>query len=706
MQLTVDSGVTASPLVNSGLYYIRAVDPLRVSLHSSRLDARTGQSPVVITEVTDPAGMSLSESRGVSVRTKFQSATTLSLADLSQVVFEATTFPTGIAALTPYFIKSSGTNAFTIFESQALAETGESPVNVSAAGSGVIARALIKADPYTTLAFTVSHDMSTGDAVTARNAGGALPTPLIAGTTYYVRKLTATTMQLHATVSDAVAGTNPIVLTTSGSGTNAIVKLIAATVITGASSQATAAGHGLSDGSFVQFSSTGTLPAPLIQTDVYTCKTPLTADTFTIKAANGTDVVTLTSTGSGSLFVNVSRAFSVGFTNAWKMETDGRTIGEAVRFFNNTGALPVTSPSVDAATTYYLRVLSADSVEVYTTLAYATNLAATTGRLAITSLGGGELYISVDYAVTAAIRDSFMDLEYNGFLSNLAPIRFTTDGSLPSPLLAGADYKARIDGDGNFSVLDSAGAAVTITAIGFGAHELLLQRVFAAEPSTAIVVPAQVYQTGDAVTFVTKGLLPSPLVVETAYYLRPISDNLVEIYAQHAQAIDLNSTAGRIQLFDLGEGVFKALQELDPILVAAVSQIEKPETAGFVLLYAWDNGNANALTLLADMHPADTNPKYRRIRVGKDCASVRMKYRKRSFRVTSSRDFINLDSRLAIILMVKSQDLLRKNFFDESERYQKKAVELLNNRNRALDGPRAPTMQLDAEVMTCPDDFM
>ena len=706
MQLAITSGTVASPLVNSNFYYVRSVDALRVSLHTSRLDASTGQSPVVITNVTNPAELALTETRGASVRTKFQSATAITLADLSQVVIEASTLPAGVAAATPYFIKNEGSNSFSIYETQALAEAGESPINVSTEGSGITARALLRADPYTTLSFSVNHDMSTGDSVTVRNSGGALPDPLIAETAYYVRKLTATSMQLHATSSDATAGLNPIVLTTSGSGTNAIVKLVPATVVTGTSSQVTASGHGLSDGSFVQFSSTGTLPAPIVQGTVYTCKTPLTADTFTLKAANGTDTVDITAVGSGSLFVNVSRAFSVGFTNAWRVETDGRTTGNAVRFFNSTGALPVTSPAIDSATTYYLRVLSADSVEIYTTLAYAINLAATTGRVAVTSVGSGALFVSIDYAVTAVIRDSYLDLEYNGFISNLSPIQFTTDGSLPSPLLVGTNYLASIGENGKLSVLTTSGVAVTITTIGSGLHELKITRSLTVEPSTSLDVPASEFATGDGVEFISSGTLPSQLAEDTTYYLRNTGSASVEVYAQHAQAIDLESTDGRLQLMDIGAGTHKIQQQRDPVMVASVSGIEKPVTSGFVNLYAWDDGNIANLTLLADMHPQDTFPQYRRIRVGADCALVRMKYRRKSFKITSSRDFINLDSAMAITMMVKSQDLLRKNFFEESERYRKRAVEYMNNRNRALDGPRTSNLQINADVTTCPDDVM
>ena len=48
----------------------------------------------------------------------------------------------------------------------------------------------------------------------------------------------------------------------------------------------------------------------------------------------------------------------------------------------------------------------------------------------------------------------------------------------------------------------------------------------------------------------------------------------------------------------------------------------------------------------------------------------------------------------------------RKNFFDESERYRMSAIEYLNKRNRAIDGPRTPTIQMNADVTTVPWDVM
>lgn len=786
MQVLFDSGASANPIVNRSLYYIRAVDTTRISLHSSRLDARTGQSPIVITQLGSSYTLTLSDSRSVEARTRFLAASSLSIENLSSIVFEASTLPEGLAERTPYWIQKTDDSSFMVFNSLELAEANRTPINALTAGTGVVARSLYPLNPSTTLTFSVNHNYSTGDSITARNAGGQLPAPLSAGVAYYVRRVDALTITLHTSLSDALAGNKPIVLTSEGSGTNSLVKLIPATVVTGSSSNVSAPGHGLdqptgtgatatatvatgavtgftvtnggsgyveppivritggagsgaqgtaivtggvltsitldtggtgytsaptvtlvaASGSFVQFTTTGTLPEPITQASVYRSESPMTTGTFTLTSADGRTPINITSLGAGSLFLNVSRAFGVGFNSRWSMETTGFSTGAAVRLFNQIGALPIASPSIDQSATYYLRVISPSVVELYSTEAQALDTASTSGRISITALGSGELFATSDISVDVVPRDSFMDLEFSGYLANFSKIRFSTDGTLPSPLNSSTDYLASIDSDGMFSVLDVDGTPVTLSDIGSGSHDVVISRAMTVDPATSLYVPAHQFNDGDAVTVISSGVLPSPLSTSSTYYVRSIGIDHVELYAQSSQSLNAPSVTGRLLFTDVGSGTHKTVQELPAILVQSVSNIEKPLTSDFVALYAFDDGNPDALSLLADMHPNTTNPIYRRIRVGSDCANVRMKYRRRSAKITSDRDFINLDSAMAVTMMVKSQDLLRKNFFDESERYRTTAIAYLNKRNRAIDGPRTPTLQINADVTTVPDDVM
>lgn len=56
------------------------------------------------------------------------------------------------------------------------------------------------------------------------NAGGALPSPLVAGTRYYMRFLSATTFSLHVSRRDAGLNLRPITLAGAGTGTHTIVR--------------------------------------------------------------------------------------------------------------------------------------------------------------------------------------------------------------------------------------------------------------------------------------------------------------------------------------------------------------------------------------------------------------------------------------------------------------------------------------------------
>lgn len=69
------------------------------------------------------------------------------------------------------------------------------------------------------------HGLSTGDAITLSTTG-ALPTGLVAGTVYYVKVISTTTFYLCATYAYAIAGTNYIDTSSSGSGTHTLTEYL------------------------------------------------------------------------------------------------------------------------------------------------------------------------------------------------------------------------------------------------------------------------------------------------------------------------------------------------------------------------------------------------------------------------------------------------------------------------------------------------
>lgn len=784
MQAAVGSGTFPAPLIVGSRYYVRIISNNKISLHRTRLDAETNQAAIKITNTGVSSTIILSDERDVSSRNQWQTVGNSLLTDYDLVTFLGTVVPPPLSLTKTYPIRVNGSDKFVIYDNVQDAEAETNPINVTAPGSGVKIRALKTVSPVTTLNFTIRHNLLTGDSVTVENSGGALPDPLLAGQTYYVRVLNNFSITLHETLNDTIAGDNPITLTSSGSGTNSVVKVIPCTVIPGSNSNVTTAtNHNLSQpsgsgaqasanlqaqsvvsisisnagsgyeaspivqitggggtgasaaatvsggivtaiqvitggtgytsaptvtlvpagGSLVRFTTNGTMPAPITQGTIYRAEAPLSSNTFTLNSTVP-QPITITSQGSGSLFLVISRVFSLGFLPQWRVNADNYVTGSEIRFFTD-GTLPITSPQIDQTTIYYIRKINSKNVEIYDTLVNAQNLASTTGRISTISIGGGTLYLSSEKNVTAVVRDNYLDIEFTGYLANLTEVQFSTTGTLPQPLLPATTYKVSVVND-KIEVYTSGNSLITLTGIGSGEHKLNVSRTFSVDESTALQVNNQQYEIGDSVTVESESVLPTPLLPLTTYFLRPIGVNEVEVYPTLADAINVPSTTNRILFTSTGDGLHRILQIRPAIDVASVYQIEKPITEGYVKIFAWDTDRDLNLCLLGDLQPTETNPVYRRIRVARKTTWVRMKYRRRAIDIVSERDFINLDSKMAILMMVQSQELLFKKFSEEAERYRQISVEYLNKRNRALDGPRAPTLQINADVTTVPEDWM
>lgn len=782
MQVVVTSGSVPTPIQSGAKYYVRVVDLQSVTLHSSRLDARTGQSPIELTTIPSASTLLFSDSRAISSRTQFQTSGNSNLLDFDRVIFSGAPLPSPLNSSSEYFVRVNGADKFRIFTSLDDAQNEKNVVNVSTPGTNVSIQALKETNPVTAFNFNVRHNFQTGDAVTASNSGGQLPSPLIAGVNYFVRTINSNSLTLHETLADSVSGANPISLTDSGTGTSSLVKVIpcsidansvvttvaphglntpqgsggaatasttnntvtgisitnggsgyeAAPIVTisggggtGATAQAFVSGGVVTQiviitggtgyttpptvsvvaagGSFVSFTTNGTFPSPISQGTVYRAESPINPTNFVLNDTVPRKV-NITSLGSGQLFLTISRSFAVGFLPQWKVDATAYSTGQEVRFYSPSN-LPTCSPTIDPTTIYYIRKTSNEYVEVYTSLAEATNLASTAGRISVVALGSGKLYFSSQKSVLAVIRDNFLDIEFAGYLLNFADVKFETTGSLPSPLLANTNYQLSIV-DGKIEVYDTSGNLVNLTGIGNGQHTMNLSRNFSIVSAASLDVPDQQYVAGDSITVSTDGLLPLPLNSTTTYFVRPISPDLIELYGSQAQAQNTSSTAGRIVYTTIGEGNNRLLQNRAPRTIKSIERIEKPETDGFCKIYAWDTGRTGNIALLADMQPQETTTSYRRIRIKEQAKWVRMKYRRKSVRLTTEKDFINLDSKMAILMMVQSQDLLIKRFAEESERYRLLAVEYLKKRNRALEGPRVASLQINADIMSRPDDWL
>ena len=444
-----------------------------------------------------------------------------------------------------------------------------------------------------------------------------------------------------------------------------------------------------STGVFVAFTSTGTLPSPLVSGTAYRAEIPLNTSSgnFTVKATDFSDI-NITSSGTGTLYVSLSRSFSVTFNNNWEGDFTNLATGQEI-YFGTDYLLPTVNPSIDnGVTPFYLNKINNTTGKIYNSLVNA-NAGGTTGLLNIQSFGSGQTYY--------ALRNSFQSLPYGNLITPSAIeylkddeiVRFSTTNTLPSPLVAGTDYTIKLFGNSFKVYLGS--VLQTLTSPGSGQLSLDITRTFNVLPSTSIDADQAHFNTADAVVPRAKegDVLPTGLTAGTTYYARRLDNNSFELYDTLIHAKNEPSTIGRVSYTTAGNTVdstFFIDSVTLPTFVKSVSQIDKPITEGYVSLYAYDYGRSNDMTLIGQYHPTEINPQYRKIRIGKPCAWARISYRIQTPTISSVYDFIPLEQERAIITAVHACDLEDKDFAEQSARYWQIAFAYLKNQQESIDG--------------------
>lgn len=121
------------------------------------------------------------------------------------------------------------------------------------------------------------------------------------------------------------------------------------------------------------------------------------------------------------------------------------------------------------------------------------------------------------------------------------------------------------------------------------------------------------------------------------------------------------------------------------IRISKITRLDKPETAGFIRLYAsyidsivvsGSTGTVDT-ALIGWYYPDDTLPKYRRIKLGRGCGeAVRMIYRRKFRKVKTEADYIPLDNTMALLQALRSVDLRFKNRMADAVIAEADAVKL------------------------------
>jgi hypothetical protein len=462
-----------------------------------------------------------------------------------------------------------------------------------------------------------------------------------------------------------------------------------------------------STGVFVEFTSTGTLPSPLVSGTAYRLEAPLNTSTgtYTIMNADFSEI-NITSGATGSFFVALARTFSGITTNGyWSGDFAGIVSGQGV-YISSDYIVPT---GINIATQYFIRRINSTTAQLFNSQANAIAVPSTTGLINVTSIGVGQKYFAVRTDAYAKAFNNLLTPESTQYLFNGMLVKFSSTGTLPFPLVANTDYKVVISGR-NISLTDTANNPIVfvnagIPSIGVGQLSLDIVRLFAPVPVTTIDAVNSLFEAGEQVTArpntddaLPQGLVQSTMSVPQYYYARPNGRDKVELYNTRQNAINTDSVVGRISFYNTGdtlESVFFVDSILPPTLVKAIMHIEKPVTEGYVSLYAYDYGRSNDMALVGQYHPSEVNPKYRRIRIGQQCAWARIIYRVKAPNITSVYDYIPLENERAIIAAVHACDLEDKDFQQQAERYWATAIAYLKNQNESMEGHAMQAPQIN-----------
>lgn len=139
--------------------------------------------------------------------------------------------------------------------------------------------------------------------------------------------------------------------------------------------------------------------------------------------------------------------------------------------------------------------------------------------------------------------------------------------------------------------------------------------------------------------------------------------------------------------------------------IARIERVQKPVSVGFVRLLAVDATTLASKNMIGYYQPWETNPSYRRIKVGNH-AWVRLKYRKKDVEVRSQQDWISMDNREVLLLLLKSVKFRLDEKYDAARAAEGEAVRLLNEEAEALRPPAQSAPQIIMNTYPCGDDTL
>ena len=557
--LGLASGLVPSPLINGSTYYTGIVDNFTIQLYQSALDAKNNTNPIAMQSIVGATtgGLTLTDSRPISLLTciNLQSVPAISLSSPNEVTFSTATgglysgvLPSPLVANTTYFTQNLDSTNLQVFASYSDALNNINPVYLSGNSGEFNVNLRSPMAPVTTLTFSVPHYFSTGDVVQAFTAGGTLPLPLIAGQNYYVHVLTTTSVTIHTNAIDAIAGTNPIILTTAGSGTNSLVKLIPATANLGQTSNITASGLSVNSPSGSGASATANVVGSVTGVNIVgnggTGYTTIPQVQFSAPPNPPVNSNQQVRTATGYAVTDGNHVTAIVITDGGLGYTGAPTI--SIIGTNTTQATATATITLSYVSSF--NIVSGGSG--YTAAPAVKITGAGSGATATATIANGQVT-----AINIVAQGS-------GYTSSpvvsITPstgvfIQFSSTGTLPSPLVAGTTYIVQPPlnaATGTFSVVDQFFNPVNITSNGTGTLYVQLSRAFSIGFNNLWSGNFAGLTTGQLLQFGSDYLFPTLSPASSSGYIAVISNTLAKFYSSQLEAnanypiTKINVTAG------------------------------------------------------------------------------------------------------------------------------------------------------------------
>lgn len=121
----------------------------------------------------------------------------------------------------------------------------------------------------------------------------------------------------------------------------------------------------------------------------------------------------------------------------------------------------------------------------------------------------------------------------------------------------------------------------------------------------------------------------------------------------------------------------------DAPAITRIDRIKKDLTNGFIRLVAIDPDDATVHTQIGYYMPWETTPTYRRIKV-QEKSWVRIKYKRRDIEVRGTGDWINIDNREALLLLLRAVKYRMDGRLEDARNYELEGMRLLSNEAEAL----------------------